>query len=286
VKIVVTGGLGKIGQWVVRELSGETGASPSHQVTVFDRVKGPEQGPVRYITGEIQDLGQVVGVLAGADAVIHLAAVHRQGITTNDVTFRTNVQGTFNVHEAAWRLGIHRVVSTSSASVLGWDYRERDFLPQYLPIDEDHPVSPQDAYGLSKQVGEDIARSYTNKCEMETVVLRPPGVLSPEQLDEMRASGGRTPSALFLLGAYVDVRDLARAYRLAVERPLSGHTVLFIAADDSSVSEPLADIVPRLLPGSGDLAQGLTGSTPGVSNARAKRVLGWKPEHSWRVPKS
>jgi nucleoside-diphosphate-sugar epimerase len=281
-RIVVTGGLGKIGQWVVRELTGDTGSGASHQVTVFDRVKGPEQGPVRYITGEIQDLGQVVGVLAGADAVIHLAAVHRQGITTNDVTFRTNVQGTFNVHEAAWRLGIHRVVSTSSASVLGWDYRERDFLPHYLPIDEEHPVSPQDAYGLSKQVGEDIARSYTNKCEMETVILRPPGVLSPEQLEELRASGGRAPSGLFLLAAYVDVRDLALAYRLAAERPLPGHQVLFIAADDSSSPEPLAEVLPRLMPALGDMAKGLIGTAPGISNARAKQVLGWQPEHSWR----
>lgn len=249
----------------------------------FDRVSGPEQGPVRYIAGDVQDLGQVVGVLAGADAVIHLAAVHRDGITTNDVTLRTNVQGTFNVHEAAWRLGIRRVVSTSSISVLGWDGRERDFLPEYLPIDEDHPVSPQDAYGLSKQLGEDIARSYTNKCGMETVVLRPPGVLSPEQLEEMRPAGRPLP-ARFLLCAYVDVRDLAEAYRLAVERPLSGNTVLFVSADDSSVAEPLSSLLPRLLPGIGDMAQGLPGTSSGLSNSRAKQLLGWKPEHSWRIP--
>lgn len=282
-RIVVTGGLGKIGQYVVRELASDSGSRAPHQVIVFDRVSGPEQGPVRYIAGDVQDLGQVVGVLAGADAVIHLAAVHRDGITTNDVTLRTNVQGTFNVHEAAWRLGIRRVVSTSSISVLGWDGRERDFLPEYLPIDEDHPVSPQDAYGLSKQLGEDIARSYTNKCGMETVVLRPPGVLSPEQLEEMRPAGRPLP-ARFLLCAYVDVRDLAEAYRLAVERPLSGNTVLFVSADDSSVAEPLSSLLPRLLPGIGDMAQGLTGTSSGLSNGRAKRVLGWKPEHSWRDP--
>jgi nucleoside-diphosphate-sugar epimerase len=280
-KIVVTGGQGKIGRWVVRELIDNPGSGRAHDVTVFDRVPGPEQGPIRYVTGEITDLGQVVGVLAGADAVIHLAAIHRYGITTNDVTFRTNVQGTFNVHEAAWRLGIRRVVSTSSASVLGWDYRERDFLPQYLPIDEDHPVSPQDAYGLSKQAGEAIARSYTNKCEMETVVLRPPGVVSPEQLDEMRENGGR-PLSQSWLSAYVDVRDLARAYRLAVERPVSGHTVLFIAADDSSLLEPLSEIVSQLMPGVGDMAKALTGTASALTSARAKQVLGWKPEYSWR----
>jgi nucleoside-diphosphate-sugar epimerase len=283
-KIVVTGGQGKIGRFVVNELTDGSGGRIAHEVTVFDRVPGPEQGPIRYITGDIQDLGQVFGVLAGADAVIHLAAVHREGITTDDVTFRTNVMGTFNVHEAAWRLGIRRVVSTSSSSVTGWDYRTRDFLPEYLPLDEDHPVSPQDAYGLTKQLGEQIARSYTNKCGMETVVLRPPGVLSPEQLEEMRANGGRPPSRMFVLCNYVDARDLARAYRLAVERPLAGCHVLFVAADDSTVAEPLAKVLPELLPGIGDMANHLTGTESGVTSARAKNVLGWKPEHSWRQP--
>ena len=280
-KVVVTGGQGKIGRWVVSELAGETGSGPPHEVTVFDRVPGPEQGPIRYVAGDVQDLGHVVGALAGADAVVHLAAVHRDGIAPNEVTFRTNVMGTFNVHEAAWRLGIRRVVSTSSVSVMGWDYRVRDFLPEYLPVDEEHPAHPQDAYGLSKLVGEEIARSFTDKCGMETVVLRPPGVVAPEQLEEMRANRGRRP-ARFVLCSYVDVRDLARAYRLAVERPLSGCTVLFVAADDSPVPEPLAELLPNLLPEIGDMARGLTGSLSGVSNARARQVLGWKPEHSWR----
>ncbi|MBM2809794.1 MAG: NAD-dependent epimerase/dehydratase, partial [Chloroflexi bacterium] len=162
-KVVVTGGVGKIGQWVVKELT--TNSEQSHEVVVFDRVPGPQQGPfqqgpVRYLMGDTLDLGQVMGVLAGADAVIHLAALPAPGFTTNDVTFRTNVQGTFNVHEAAWRLGIRRVVSASSTAALGWVYRERDFLPNYLPLDEDHPLAPQDAYGLSKQTVEGIARSY------------------------------------------------------------------------------------------------------------------------------
>jgi nucleoside-diphosphate-sugar epimerase len=278
-KIVVTGGMGKIGRYVVGELA--DGAGTPHQVTVFDQVRGPEQGPVRYIGGDITDFGQVVGALAGADAMIDLAGIHRDGITTNDVTFRTNALGSFNVHEAAWRLGIRRVVSTSSISVMGWDGRERDFMPEYLPLDEDHPVAPQDTYGLTKEVVEAIARSYTNKCDMETVVLRPPGVVTPEQLDAWRPDGRELPDR-FLLCAYVEARDLARAYRLAVERPLPGHTVLFIAADDSSVGEPLATLFPRLYPELGAMASHLTGTRSSISNERAKRLLGWAPEHSWR----
>jgi len=287
-RIVVTGGVGKIGRWVVNELVDDSEQRTPHEVVVFDRVPGPQQGPfqtgpVRYLIGDVLDLGQVVGALHGADAVIHLAALPAPGFTTDDVTFRTNVLGAFNVHEAASRLGIQRVVSASSTAALGWVYRKRDFLPSYLPIDENHPLAPQDAYGLSKQAGEDIARSYATRSDMVTVSIRPPGVLTPEQLAELRSAGGRR-AARFGLGDYVDLRDLARAFRLAVERPLSGWTALFVVADDSNMPEPLADALPKLLPGIGDLAKNLTGTTSGVSNARAKQVLAWKPEHSWRDP--
>ena len=287
-RVVVTGGLGKIGRWIVNELANTADHGTPHEVIVFDRVPGPQQGPfqqgpVRYVIGDVLDLGQVLGVLAGADAVVHLAALAAPGFTTNDVTFHTNVLGTFNVHEAAWRLGIGRVVSTSSTAALGWVYRERDFLPDYLPVDEDHPLRPQDVYGLSKQIVEDIARSYANKCGMETVMLRPPGVVTPEQLEELRAAGGRRPPR-FSLCDYVDLRDLASAFRLAVERPLTGGTALFVVADDSNTPEPLSVVLPRLLPGIGDLAKNLTGTASGTSNARAKKVLGWQPQYSWRGP--
>ena len=275
-KVAVTGGQGQLGQYVVRAL-----VSAGHEVSVFDRVPGPELGPVRYMFGDIQDLGQVFGALAGADAVIHLAAIRRFGVATNDVTLKTNVLGTFNVHEAAWRLGIRRVISTSSESILGWDYRERDFPPLYLPIDENHPVRPQDSYALSKQLSENIARSYSDRGGMETVVLRPTWVVSPEQIDVLHRQGGRQP-ARFGLFNYIDSRDLADAYRRALACPIDGHAVLFVIADDSVVAEPLASLLPRMMPSIGDMARELTGSKPSVRNEAAKRVLGWKPRHSWR----
>jgi nucleoside-diphosphate-sugar epimerase len=281
VRIVVTGGAGKLGQWVVRELVEPTLDGEPHTVTVFDRVAGPTPPGVRTIRGDIEDLGQMVGVLAGADAVVHLAAIARPGMTTDDVTFRTNVMGTFNVHEAAWRLGISRVVSCSSQAILGWDYRVRDFPPVYLPVDEDHPIAPQDPYGLSKEVMESIARSYARR-GMETVVLRPNFIRDPAEMDELRREGGRRPDA-FKLYSYVDVCDLARAFRLAVERPVEGGTVLFIVADDSAVAEPLRDVLPRLLPMVGDLARDLDGPRAAISNARAKQVLGWQPRAVWRT---
>ena len=273
-KILVTGGQGKVGRFVVQEL-----VNSAHEVTVFDRVPGPERGAVRYLVGDIQDLGQVMEAMHGADAVIHLAAIHNPNIATATVTYQTNVIGTFNVHHAAFRLGIKRVVSASSNAIVGWSYGD-NFVPDYLPVDEDHPLRPEDAYGLSKEIGETIARSYALK-GLETVSLRPSGVVEPEELDAIKKTGGRKSSG-FQAYSYIDARDLASAFRLAVVRPLPGATVMFVVADDSTIAEPLCELYPRIKPSIGDKASKLTGSRAAYANARAKELLGWNPVYSWR----
>jgi nucleoside-diphosphate-sugar epimerase len=273
-KILVTGGQGKVGRFVVQEL-----VNSAHEVTVFDRVPGPERGAVKYLLGDIQDLGQVMEAMLGADVVIHLAAIHNPNIATTTVTYQTNVVGTFNVHHAAFRLGIMRVVSASSNAIVGWSYSD-NFVPDYLPVDEEHPLRSEDPYGLSKEIGETIARSYALK-GLETVSLRPSGVVTPEELEAIKKAGGRKPSG-FQAYSYIDARDLAVAFRLAVVRPLPGATVMFVVADDSTVAEPLCELYPRLQPGIGDKASKLIGSSAAYANARAKELLGWKPVHSWR----
>jgi nucleoside-diphosphate-sugar epimerase len=274
-KILVTGGVGKVGQWVVRELLD----GPAREVTVLDRAAGPERGAVKYLVGDVQDLGQVMEAMVGADAVIHLAAIHNPNIATTDITYQTNVLGTFNVHHAAFRLGVKRVVSASSNAVVGWSYNER-FVPDYLPIDEDHPLRPEDVYGLSKEIGETIARSYARK-GLETVSLRPSGVVTPDELEQIKKDGGRRPTG-FHAYSYIDARDLAVAFRVAVECSIPSGTILFVVADDSTVAEPLCDLYPRVMPSIGDKARSLTGSEGSYSNARAKRLLSWQPVHSWR----
>ena len=273
-KILVTGGQGKVGRFVVQEL-----VNSANEVVVFDRTPGPEHGVVKYLVGEIQDLGQVMEAMHGAEAVIHLAAIHNPNIATASVTYQTNVVGTFNVHHAAFRLGIKRVVSASSNAIVGWSYGE-NFMPDYLPIDEHHPLRPEDPYGLSKEIGEAIARSYALK-GLQTVSLRPSGVVAPEELEEMKKAGGRKPSG-FQAYSYIDARDLAVAFRLAVERPLPGATVLFVVADDSTIAEPLCEFYRRTQPDIGDKASMLTGSSGAYANERAKKALGWKPIYSWR----
>ena len=246
----------------------------AHEVTVFDRVPGPERGAVKYLVGDIQDLGQVMEAMAGADAAIHLAAIHNPNIATAAVTYQTNVVGTFNVHHAAFRLGVKRVVSASSNAIVGWSYGE-SFVPDYLPIDEDHPLKPQDVYGLSKEIGETIARSYARK-GLETVSLRPSGVVTPDELEQMRKDGGRRPDG-FQAYSYIDARDLALAFRLAVEQPIPNGTILFVVADDSTVAEPLCDIFPRVIPGLGDKARGLTGTKGRIPTAGQKNCSAGSP---------
>ncbi len=274
-KILVTGGLGKVGQWVVRELL----HAPAHEITVLDRLPGPDRSAVKYLVGNVQDLGEVMEAIIGCEAVIHLAAIHNPNIATTSVTYETNVIGTFNVHHAAFRLGVKRVVSASSNAVVGWSYSDR-FVPDYLPIDEDHPNRPEDVYGLSKEIGESIARSYARK-GLETIMLRPSGVVTPDELEQMRKDRGR-PATGFHAYSYVDARDLAVAFRLALERPVASGTVLFVVADDSTVVEPLCDLYPRVMPSIGDKARTLTDAKSAYSNSRAKGLLGWQPVHSWR----
>lgn len=278
-KILVTGGLGKIASFVVDEL-----ASAGHEVTVFDRTLPAQPGKAaRYTAGDAEDLGQIVGAcsLAGAEAIVHTAGISLPGQTTDDVLFRINVMTTFNVHEAALRLGIRRVVSTSSQAALGWPYQTREILPSYLPIDEAHPAQPQHPYSIAKVSGEYIARAYSDRSEMETVALRPARVVFPDFMDQLRREGGVKPRRFDLFG-YIDAQDLAVAFRLAVETPGIKHEVLLTPAEDSIVAEPLCDLMPRLEPRIGNMAAELTGTRSAISGARARQILGWRPTRTWR----
>jgi len=276
-KIAVTGGAGKIGQYVVRELT-----SASHQVVVMDRVAPPAQEKVQWVRADMEDFGEVLSAIRGVDAVIHLAAYtmpYKE--IPNHVLFRGNIIATYNIHEAAYQLGIRRVVTMSSGAALGWAYREREIKPQYLPLDENHALNPQDPYGVSKLCGEEIARAFTNKCGMETVALRPAWVIFPENIPGVQKAGGRPPTK-FDVYSYTDVRDLATACRLAVEVPGIKCEVFFIVGDDSTCSQPLSEVLPRLMPEIGDMAKSLTGKKSATSNEKAKKLLGWQPHYSWR----
>lgn len=282
-KIVVTGGTGRIGRWIVRELVDGRGGRIAHAVTVFDRKPGRVPRGVRIVAGDHEDFAAVSGVVAGADAVLHLSAADH-GQKPADI-FHGNVLGTFHVHEAARIHGVRRVVHWSSVAALGWSGRNGDFLPDYLPIDEDHPLRARDAYGLSKAVGEDIARSFSEKFGLETIALRHVWTTKPADRIQLWRNGGKRHGR-WIHYAYLDVRDAVVAARRALEVDAVGHTALYVAADDSCAPAPLPELLPRLRPAIGDLAAHLTATQSAISNARAKALLGWQPRHTWRTPPS
>ena len=151
-KVLVSGSDGRIGRITVEELR-----EHGYEVTPADINR---RMPWATQQVDFTDLGQVIGVMQGHDAVIHLAAIPSPEVHTAEVVFRTNVLSSFNVLEAATILGIKNVVMASSISALGYAYAHRRFSPEYVPIDEQHPLLSQDCYGLSKVIGEELAEGY------------------------------------------------------------------------------------------------------------------------------
>ena len=278
-KVVVTGGSGNIGRYVVREL-----VRHGHEIVSFDRVAPPEPAPgVRYRLGDHEDEGAVFELLAAAEAVVHLSAIPAPGAHANAHVFRTNVMGTYNVCEAAATLGLKKIVATSSINVLGMSFRYRDFAPHYLPLDENHPNLPQDPYALSKVVGEDTVDMVHRRTGIPAVSIRPSHVVMPETWPDRLAALEADFNAYYGgIWGYADVRDLAVGFRLALETESAVQGAYYIVADDAFCSVPVAEAAPLAFPGIGDIAAQLTGTESGITNAKAKRELGFAAQYSWR----
>ena len=278
-KVVVTGGSGNIGRYVVREL-----LQYGHEIVSFDRVVPPEPEPgVHYRLGDHEDEGTIFELLAPAEAVVHLSAIPSPGTHANALVFRTNVMGTYNVCEAAATLGLRKIVATSSINVLGMGFRYRDFAPHYLPVDENHPDLPQDPYGLSKVVGEDIVDMAHRRTGIPAVSIRPSHVVMPETWPERLAAMEANFNVYYRgIWGYADVRDLAVGFRLALETEDAVQGAYYIVADDAFCPMPLAEAAPLIFPGTEQMAAHLTGTESGITNAKAKRDLGFQPQYSWR----
>ncbi|MCL4508029.1 MAG: NAD(P)-dependent oxidoreductase [Chloroflexi bacterium] len=275
-RVVVTGGAGRIGSWVLRALQHD------YDLVLFDHQQPREKLRARVVLGDHTDIGAVCEAAQGAEAILHLSAIPSPAIHPESTVFRTNVLGTYAVHMAGALAGVRCIVSTSSQSAFGWAWGQRDFLPRYLPLDEEHPDEPDDGYGLSKVVGEQIAWSFHRKTGMRTIVLRPPLVTGPQGYRAALAS----PAAhhwRHTLFSYVDVRDLAQAFRCALEQTDIVCDRFNIVADDAlcegSVIAALQRDDPRLVP----LGATLGATQPLVSNRRARELLHWSPAISWRT---
>lgn len=274
-KLVVTGGSGHAGQAVVEHL-----LQHGHQVLVVDR-QPPRPANLPYKLCDLEDYGQAVACLKGAEAVVHFAAIPRPIYHPASVVFRTNILSCYNVFEAAATLGIDRVVYASSISVTGYPFYERFFEPSYLPIDEQHPPAPQDPYGLSKYLGEQIATAFVRRVGMSVISLRMPWIHTPEsfrsEIAPFRVDPQFGASNLWL---YVDARDVAEAVRLSLELELCGHHPFYIAAPDTFMETSSRALAQAYYPNA-ELLPELEGRASLVSSRKAAELLGFKARYTW-----
>jgi nucleoside-diphosphate-sugar epimerase len=276
-KIFVTGSNGMIGRVVVQDLR----AHGCH-VTPVDKYSAHKWG-TKIV--DCEDLGQVVSVMKGHDAVVHLAAIPEPISHPVEVVFRNNVISTFNILEAAAILGIKNIVLASSISALGTAFKHRDFNPLRIPIDETHPLLAQDAYGLSKIVGEELAAGYCRRIpDLSLTSLR----LSLVVDDAVRERFLRTVrDPVFqddhagIFWSFVDVRDAASSCWLALQANLTGHEAFYIAAPAIFLDDPIEDLLARYYPGDYPIAAHIHGSASPVDCSKAARILGWKAEYDW-----
>jgi UDP-glucose 4-epimerase len=282
-RILVTGARGKVGRATVEAL-----LAAGHDVTacdlgapVFER---PEPGREAYVQADLTDAGQAFALVRGHDAVIHAAAIPEPTRNSAHVVFQNNLMSTFNAIEAAVRWGVGRFVNVSSETAPGWFFAERPFLPDYLPVDEEHPLRPQDPYASAKVFGEQLMDAAVRRSDVRCVSIRPSWVQwegnIERNLGPIVRGGGDDPSPGFW--SYVDLYDLAEALRLGAESDLPGHEVFYAAQPDNSAGLPFADLVRRHHGDDIELREVLRPDASGIACAKAERMLGWQPARSWR----
>jgi UDP-glucose 4-epimerase len=236
-KIVVTGSSGKLAQYLVPKLTNK------HEVVLYDK-QPPKQSHAHFILGEVTNMDKLIKTFNGADAVIHLAALRSRYNHLSMKVMETNVVGTFSVLEAAHNQGVKKLIFSSSDAVLGIAQSQPDIEPEYLPIDEKHPLKPQDPYGISKTLGEEMCRFYATGYDMNIIALRFSNIFCPgdeqKYLNDARDPSVRRKS----LWAWVHVEDAVQAIMSSLASNLQGFEVFHIAADDVCLSNP---DVPYLL---------------------------------------
>ena len=277
-RIAVTGGSGKLGRTVVRELR-----AAGDDVIALDATG--ERGP-GFVRVDLTDYGQTLDAILGIDdrsdgfdAIVHLAAIPAPGILSDVATFHNNIRVTFNVFQAARRAGIRNVVYASSETVLGLPF---DVPPPYIPVDEEYPARPESTYSLVKHLEEQMAIELVRwDPELKIVALRFSNVMDPEDYAEFPTFDQDARARKWNLWGYIDARDGAQAIRRALEWESTGFERFIIAAADTVMSRPNDELVAEVFPGvpiRGDL--GVNDTLLSIDKAR--RLLKYEPEHSWR----
>jgi nucleoside-diphosphate-sugar epimerase len=282
-RIAVTGGTGKLGRHVVRRLT-----DGGHTVVNLDR-EGERAGG--FMRVDLTDYGQVIDALSGArdgdqpatvEALVHLAAIPAPGLSPDIETFRNNIVTTFSVFHAAIRLGIRNIVYASSETVLGLPF---DTPPPYVPVDEEYAARPESVYSLVKHLEEQLAIELCRwQPDLKIIALRFSNVMDVEDYADFPFDADALDRK-WNLWAYIDGRDGAQAVERALELDSPGFDRFVIASPDSVMTRPNADLLDEVFPGverRGEIGE----HTTLLSIDKARRVLGYTPEFSWRDTKT
>jgi nucleoside-diphosphate-sugar epimerase len=279
-RVVVTGGGGKLGRAVVADLT-----QHGWDVVVFDRA-APADGSITYVPVDLTDYAAVLDAMLGVedrydavDAVVHLAAIPSPGLRGDAATFANNMNATYHVFTAARRAGVRNIVWASSETVLGLPF---DTPPPYVPVDEDYAPRPESTYSLVKTLEEAMAAQLCRwDPSLKMYGLRFSNVMEPEDYAAFPSFDGDARLRKWNLWGYIDARDGAQAVRRALEHPGPGMEVFVIANADTVMTRPSAELVAEVFPDvevRGELGEHETL----LSIEKARRLLGYEPQHSWR----
>jgi nucleoside-diphosphate-sugar epimerase len=290
-RILFTGGSGKAGRHVVPYLIGQ-----GHRVVNVDLVPLNHPG-VDNLTADITDSGQMFGVMTSYanfdelepgtgvprfDAVVHFAAVPRILIRPDNETFRINTVGTYNVIEAATKLGIRKIVIASSETTYGVCFADGRADPKSLPAEEDYDVDPMDSYGLSKVLNEVTARAFQRRSGFDIYALRIGNVIEPHEFATLFPGYFANPEGRRRnLFCYIDARDLGQIVHLCLERDGLGFQVFNAGNDTNGMNIPTRELLARFFPGV-PVTRELAEHEALFSNRKIREVLDFREEHDWR----
>jgi nucleoside-diphosphate-sugar epimerase len=278
-KVAVTGATGKTGRVVVADL-----AEQGHDVLAVDISVGPADRAwagglgASLMAADLTDYGQAVDALSEVESVVHLANIPAPGLHPAAHTLTTNTAMNDNVFLAAAHNKLARVVWASSETTLGLPF---DVPPRYAPVDEAHYPYPTSTYALSKVLGETAAEQISGWSGIPFVALRLSNVHLEEEYANVSGYWGNPHARKWNLWGYVDARDVAQACRRSLTAPVTGASSYVIAAADTIMNRPSAELLAEVFPDV-KLSREIDTYETLLSVDRAREVLGYAPEHSWR----
>ncbi len=290
-RVLFTGGAGKAGRHAVRYL-----LERGHRVLNLDIVPLEVEGADNRIA-DITDAGQVFDVMASYagfdeldagtgvpkfDAIVHFAAVPRLLLKSDNECFRVNTMGTYNIIDAAVKYDIRKIVFASSETSYGVCFADGERKPEYVPIDEEHPTVPEDSYALSKVVNEATAKSFQRRSGFDIYGLRINNVIEPHEY-ELNFPAYMQDASLRRrnIFAYIDARDLGQMVDCCLKVDGLGYQVFNVSNDNHSVNLTTSELVANFYEGV-EVKKEMRQDESFYSNAKAKKLLGFDPQHNWR----